>query len=490
MKNPIPPDIARHRTRGTEIKRVGSHFYIQRIKCVWDKAKKKRRKVIVEYIGAVTAEGIKPKQARKVPVHAAPHSVEFGATWAARQLSGDVKTTLEKHFGQDAAWIYATALLRCVHPGAMRYTGHHYETSWLREAMPGLDVSSETLSQNMRRLGQNRDAITAFMKEFVPGKDWYAILDGTVMTCNAKHIREAQPGYNPHGRHDPQIRIMYGLALKDDGLAPVFYKRYPGCIPDVSAFRNTANAMGLVSALILADKAFPTKHECRRLAAEGLQYIMPLRRNSAEYSRAALQQPGRTGFQGRFRYNGRMVWFHQEPHAADAEHTCILYLDEDLYNSETRSRVRGKLDGEKPAAVLASARKQLEFGTFALKTNLFAKTPEEIYRAYKKREEVEQLFDMYKSELQFATTGMHSAETQEACLFLNHLAVMMAYRFQDRLQRNGWLKQYAVQKTLEHLLKDIRATRFGSGAWQLEPVPKAARLALEAIGLTLPETPG
>ena len=102
MKNPIPADIARHRTRGTEIKRVGSHFYIQRIKCVWDKAKKKRRKIIVEYIGAVTPEGIKPKKTRKVPVHATPHSVEFGATWAARQLSGDVKATLEKHFGEDA----------------------------------------------------------------------------------------------------------------------------------------------------------------------------------------------------------------------------------------------------------------------------------------------------------------------------------------------------------------------------------------------------
>lgn len=84
---------------------------------------------------------------------------------------------------------------------------------------------------------------------------------------------------------------------------------------------------------------------------------------------------------------------------------------------------------------------------------------------------------------------MHSSETQEACLFLNHLGLMIAYRIYERLKKSGALKEFAVQKTMEHLLKDIRVTRLGEAAWQLEPVPKAARLALEAIGLTLPETP-
>ena len=242
MASKIPEPIARLRTPGTEIKRVGSTYYIQRVKCVWDKKTKKRRKVILEYIGAVTPEGVKPKTKRKVPVNETPHSVEYGATWAARELSKDVSGQLEKHFGQDAAWMYAAALLRCVNPGAMRHIGHHYETSWLREVMPGLDMSSETLSKNMRRLGGMRETITAFMKAFIPSGDGYAIVDGTVMTCNSKNIREAQPGYNPHGRHDPQIRMMYALALKNDGLAPVFYKRYPGCIPIRTKITSLASA--------------------------------------------------------------------------------------------------------------------------------------------------------------------------------------------------------------------------------------------------------
>ena len=256
MTKPIPAEIKQHRTKGTEIKASGSNFYLHRVKCVWDPETKKRKKVNLEYIGKVTPEGVQPKKQRKVPANDVPHSKEYGASWTVKELSGDVRECLEKHFQDDAKWIYTAAILRCINPSAMRYLDHLYSTSWLSEATPGLDITSENISKLMRRLGQRRDTITAFMKEFVPTGDWYAIFDATAMTCNSKNIREAMRGYNAKGCADPQINLMYALALKNDGLAPVFYKRYPGCIRDVSAFHNMANAMGLTSALVIADKAY------------------------------------------------------------------------------------------------------------------------------------------------------------------------------------------------------------------------------------------
>ena len=484
----IPKEIMQHRTRGTEIKKVGKHYYIQRVKCVWDPQAKKRRKMVIGYIGSVTESGIQPKGKRIIRNCAVPYSKEFGATWVARELSCDIYKCLEQHFEHDAPFIYVVAILRCIHPCAMRYLEHHYETSWLSELFPDLDMRSETVSQNMKRLGAKRNAITTFMKDFVPSRDWFAIFDSTSMICNSKQIHEAQRGYNAHAHNAPQINLMYALALKDDNLAPVFYKRYPGSIRDVSAFRNMANDMGLTTALIIADKGFTKNSECKRFECDGLTYVMPLRRNSTEYSRTALQQPGHLGFTGRFKYNGRIIWFVEEKPTEDATHKYCLYLDESLHHAESSSlRIMDKIGRETPEALRTAAQKQLEYGTFALKTNLLDSTPERIYRAYKTREEIEQLFDMYKSEEQFATTGMHSAQTQEACLFFNHLSLMIAYRVYERLKKNNKLKEYAIQKTLEHLLKDIRATRFGSDKWQLEPVPKVARLALEAIGVCLPE---
>jgi hypothetical protein len=480
----IPPDIKRHRLPGTEIKRVGGRYYIQRVKCVWVPQTQKRRKIVIEYIGSVTPEGITPKQTRKVPCAAMPHSKEFGASWALRQVSGDIRQRLARHFGANADWIYAAAILRCVHPAAMRYLEHKYAASHLSEALPGLDMRPETLSAKMRALGHNRTAISTFMKEFVPSGGWCAIFNGTPLVRTPKNIREAQRGCDSRGRHDPQINLMYVIALKDDSAAPVFYKRYPGNIRSVSAFRNRVNAMGLSAALVIADKGVTKKSGCERFEKEGITYILPLRRNSVEYSRAPLRQVGRTGFEGRFKYNGRIVWFSEQRPSEQSPHKFCLYLDEGLYHDESASRGTDKIGSESPEQLRRCAEKQLEFGTFALKTNLLDFTPERLYRTCKTREEIEQL---YKNEEQFAVTGVRSAETQEACLFLNHLGLVLAYRIFERLKKSMKSKEVAVQKTLELLLKDIRVTRFGDGEWQLEPVPKAARLALDALGLTLPE---
>jgi len=487
----IPKEIARHRLRGTEIKRVGNRYYMQRVKCVWIPEEKKRRKIVTEYLGAVTAEGLVPKRARKLPVDIVPYSLEYGATWTVQQVSTDILECLKRHLGDDAEWIYTVAILRCVHPSAMRYLEHKYTTSYLSETLPGQDLRSASLSTAMRHLGLRRVAIEAFMREFVPSGDWFAIFDGTSIVCNSSNIREAQRGYNSHGIKDPQINLMYAVALKDDGLAPVFYKRYPGSIRDVSAFRNMANSMNLKTALVIADKGFTKKTECDRLRKDGLSYIMPLRRNSREYSRAPLLEPGRTGFDGRFKHNGRIIWFKDNVQTDADGDRCCLYLDENLCHAETVSRTSKKLGRESADDLKAAAKRQLGFGTLILKTSLKETAPDSIFRAYKARMDIEQIFDTYKCEEKFATTGMHSSETQEACLFLNHLSLMIAYRIYERLKKSGAIKDFAVQKTMEHLLKDIRVTRLGdSGEWQFEPVPKAARLALEAIGLKLPEIPG
>jgi len=64
---------------------------------------------------------------------------------------------------------------------------------------------------------------------------------------------------------------------------------------------------------------------------------------------------------------------------------------------------------------------------------------------------------------------------------------MMAYRVYNTLRENGALKKYAAVKTPETYLWEVRVTNVGEG-WQLEPIPKASRNALEALGLTPPES--
>jgi transposase len=482
----IPESILKHRQPGTEIKKVGDKYYMQRITCKWIPETRQRKKVVLEYLGQVTEEGLVPKRHRLAAIGAV-YSKEFGATWLLRLLSKDVHDLLRKHFADDGDWIYACAMLRCIRTCAMSYIEHSYSVSYLSEAIPGLHLSSQNISNLMVNLGCRRKAMVAFMKEFIPSDDWYAIFDGTSIVCNSQRIHDAQRGYNSHGCHDPQLNLMYAIALQDNRLCPVFYKQYPGSVRDVSAFMNMLKEMGLKGALVMADKGFVMLSHLDELEALGLEYVMPLKRTSTEYSRAPLDRPGYSGFTSRFEYNGRVIWYYEQPVEAGDTHRYFLYVDETLRHLEDTAHLPKRMGRETPEEIRKAATAQMMHGTIVLKTNKMDFNGQDAYRSFKAREDVEQLFDMYKVEEDFGTTAMHSGTTLEACLFLNHISILMAYRVYARLRDNDALSKYAVVKTLQNLLWDIRATNAG-GKWELEPVPKAARLAIESMGLEIPTT--
>ena len=129
------------------------------------------------------------------------------------------------------------------------------------------------------------------------------------------------------------------------------------------------------------------------------------------------------------------------------------------------------------------AKKQTYCGSFALKTNDLSINGIECYKTFKMRNDVEQLFDMYKYETDFATTGAHSSKTCEATLFLNHLSIMMIYNL---LRQNNKLKKYSCSHILQDYLAFIKVCN-NSEKWLVEPVTKESKLAIEALGLTVPE---
>ncbi|MBR6022495.1 MAG: transposase [Kiritimatiellae bacterium] len=485
----LPPEIARHRLKGTRIVRSGAGYCIQRVTSRWDKEAKKVRKVVLEHIGTVTPEGIVPKKTRRVPAEAQPvHSKEFGATWAAGELSADLHVALERHFPGEADWMYVCALLRCIRRSAFEYTAHFYATSWLSERFPGLALSSQSLSRKLAALGRRRREMVAFMREFVPSDGTYLLVDGSRLLCSSGNIRDAQRGWNSRGSGKTQLNLLYALAFGADRRQPVFFKRYPGSVPDVSAFRNLRQEAGMERVVVVCDKGFGKEADEAAMEAAGVGYVIPLRRNSLESPRGVLEKPGFDGFDGRFLYNGRVVWHAAGP--ADGRHRTFLYLDEDLCHEE-RSRIRGRGPGvgrETPAQLEKIKAAQKLAGTFCLKTTLLEEGAETVYRAYKSREEIEQLFDTYKDELDFATTGMHGDDTLEGCLFLNHLALLVAYKVHERLRKTGGLGRYAAVKMLGNYLWDVRKSNAG-GTWQLEPIPKSSRKAILALGLIPPDIP-
>lgn len=483
----IPEEIRRFRLRGTEIKAVGNNFYLYRVSCKWDREAKKYRKVNLGYVGRVTETGIIEGRHRgeSHPPTAPGYSLEFGASWLIRTVGQDLLGNLRKHFGADSAWIFIVAALRVARHCAFKYIEHYYRVSYLSVLHPGVALSPSTLSNRLEQLGARRGAMVDFMREYVPAASFYAIFDGTSIVCNSGRITDAQRGYNSHGCHDPQVNLMYALAVDGEKVCPVFYKSYPGSVRDVSAFRNMMREMGIETAVVLADKGFYSHGNGEELDGMGIPYVMPLRRNSTEYRRTPLSAPGTTGFEGRFMHNGRIVWYWSQPVTDGDGHRYFLYLDETLRHTEATGRGTAKIGRETADELREAQEAQLLYGTFALKSSLMSAGAEETYKLYKTREDVEQLFDIYKNGEDFKTTGMHSREGMEATFFLNHISTMLVYKLYERLRANKSLDRYAASRVCD-VLWDVRVTNAGA-KWQLEPIPKMSRQTINALGLQAPQ---
>ncbi len=214
-----------------------------------------------------------------------------------------------------------------------------------------------------------------------------------------------------------------------------------------------------------------------------MKFIIPLRRNSIEYSREPLKYADHSGFDGFLQYNERIIWHHSQK-SDDGKYQICVYLDETLRYSESKSYTKTMNKGCDDTVTIENFyKKQLEFGSFVIKTNITNESSEEIYKYYKMREDVEQLFDLYKCSQDNETSGMHSEETLEAWLFLNHISMLMCYRIYNLLKNNGSLKKYSTVDILSEYLINIRVSNIGNG-WRLEPLTKGEKQALKALGIS------
>ena len=87
------------------------------------------------------------------------------------------------------------------------------------------------------------------------------------------------------------------------------------------------------------------------------------------------------------------------------------------------------------------------------------------------RNDVEQLFDIYKCETDFTTIGAHSSQTCEATLFLNHLSIMMIYKIYNSLKENNKLKKYSCSHIFPDYLAFIKVCN-NREKYLIEPVTK------------------
>ena len=471
MEMAYPEWVEKHRKPGTSIHCIRGKYYLYTVKSEYDKEKKRARAVTTGYLGRITEDGLIPPQKKDATKEA--YSVkEYGASFVLSQMGGSILDELNSVFPKEGEEIFTLAALRLIESCPFKRIGLQYEKSFLSEMHPGLPVSSASLSQFLRKIGSQREKCVRFMNHFVDGNE-HILFDGTNIITTAGNMDINRLGYNSHRQYDPQINLLYAFSYEKQ--EPVYYRIVPGNVRDVTSFKNAVTESGIQDVTVIADKGFGSRSNFEMLEENKLHYIVPLRRNNGCFDRGPLKSGNKGSFTGHFMFQKRVIWYYE--YMFDGAR-YLVFLDSDLRNEEEKDYLQRVEAHHENYSMEQYLEKQYDFGTILFRTNR-PDSPEEIYKLYKTRIEIEQTFDFLKNMLETDTVYLQDKYAVEGWAFINHISLLLAYLLYTRLRNANLLSTFSIRDLISHL-KYIHKIKINN-AWVLSEISGKTKALLSKL---------
>lgn len=485
----IHPDWAlKQKKPGTELRYIRGNYYLYSVSSKWNKEKKRAQKVTGKILGKVTENGFIESARRQIldqeskiensaiPTIKAISTKSAGLGWFLEPLLSDILTALKKHFDGEAEAIYCAGLMRLAHQTPLKNMNVHLKENFLSESFSQVSLADKKVSSLMRNIGSDRERINAFFREFSrTGEN--ILMDITAIHSKSEQMNFNQRGYNAQGSFDPQANLL--LLFSQSRHEPVYYRVLPGNIRDVKSVQLTLKEIGATDTVFVADKGFYSESNVEEMDRAFLQYVIPLKRNSSLIDYEPLKKTGKSGFSHFFKFQDRFIFcsFKQ----LNDGRTLYTFLDDHLRVEEERSFLnRMETQKEEKLTILDFHGRTHMLGTFSIITNLKEKQPQDIYKMYKARMEVETAFDAFKNTLEADRSYMHSDESFEGWMFINYLALVAYWRMLKVLMEKELLIKYSISDLIMHL-SCIRKVKI-NGCWHLAEITDKTRRLLTKLG--------
>ena len=157
-----PDWVLKHKTKGTEIRKLGNYYYLYKIRSEYDNEKKRAKKITEKFLGKITEEGlIKPKHERIIESRKNISVKEFGASRFIANESKDIIQNLKEVFPDTWKEIFTFAAFRFFSSSPIKNVQNHYQSSYLSNIIPDAKVSPQDAQQHTSR---NRAATRSYQE--------------------------------------------------------------------------------------------------------------------------------------------------------------------------------------------------------------------------------------------------------------------------------------------------------------------------------------
>jgi transposase len=455
----------------TRISHKGSFTYLYKIKSIWDPKKRRAKKVTEKYLGKVTEAGlVKPKAERLMAGLKEITVKEFGASRYVNLISLDIIELLKEHFSDYWKELYIFSVIRLFYSSPLKNVSSYYSTSHLSDEFPEGRVSAKSLSELLSVVGMKRGRVVEFLKRFVKGSE-YEVIDLTHVFSYSENVISSVLGYNSERKYIPQINFVLVFSL--DMKQPSFFRLVPGSIKDITVIPATLKEAGIENAVIIGDKGFCSENNLKFLEDNGLQYIIPLKRSSAQIDYSPIEIGNRRLFDGYFLFEKRSIWYSRK---IKDKRNVLLFLDERLKAEEERDLLTyvddGKFEIEKVHEIYH------RLGTIGVITNTDF-DGKKVFDLLKGRVEIEQVFDMFKNILHADRTYIRGDVEMHGWMLVNFISMLLYYRIYMNLVEKNLLNKFSVKDTIVHLSRIFKLKL--NNEWTLSEIPKTSRIILNKL---------
>ena len=477
-KSPHPLWATQHRQPGTELRLIRGKYYLYSVSSRYDPVLKRAKKISGKILGSITKEHGFIKSEKRILVEKAAKVVniknvsvrEYGITSFLNTYNGAIQEKLQVFFPEHYQLIIYMAFTRLVQNSPLKNMAFHISKSMLSINDP-VSYSEKTFSQALREIGNRRDQVSAYLKSFIKPND-YVLVDMTNMFSASSQMRFSKEGYNSDMIFDKQFNLMY--IYSPSLVQPVYYRLFCGNIKEVRGFKLCLQESGIAEAVVIADKGFYSKANLTNLQEEGLQYIIPLKRDNGLVQYDKLDRKKLSYF----KFEERYIWYVHYVHQGE---NVFLFKDERLKVQEEKDYLDRIETLPEYYALETFHEKTERFGTIALISNATNQDPQHIFTSYKSRNQIEVMFDGIKNILHADRTYMQNEDALQGWMFINHIALQWYYQIYNLLKKQNQLKRYSVKDFITHL-NEIKKVKLNE-QWITEPIIKASEAFLQKLNI-------
>lgn len=470
-----PDWVLKHKTKGTEIRKLGNYYYLYKIRSEYDKEKKRAKKITEKFLGKITEEGlIKPKHERIIESQKNISIKEFGASQFIAKESNDIIQNLKEVFPDTWKEIFTFAVFRFFSSSPLKNVQDHYQSSYLSDIILGAKVSPKTLGNMLHTMGQQRALIKKFLSKYIAQNECMAV-DLTHIFSHSENVISATLGRNSEQNYLPQINLFLLFSL--DRMQPIFYRLVPGSIRDVSSLLLSMEESKVKDIILVGDKGFYSVDNIKELDLKEIRYILPLKRNSQFIDHTPLMHAGKKQFDGHFLFENRVIW--QYENIIDGKR-IITFLDDRLKVEEERDFLIRVNEGK--LKIEDFHENECKFGTISIVTRTDM-SPQRIFELLKSRVEIEVTFDTFKNVLNADRSYMRDDTSMEGWMFVNFVALLLYYKVYGLLMSRDILTKCSPKDVILHLSR-VFNVKIGDN-WVISEIPKKTRLLIEKLGIDL-----